>query len=262
MLYFVFTLLLSGELDIGLVNIVSLSISFLDNRKSLLKVNKMFAVTEDTILKVDDLSQLLVVYGVIAGLILVRIATFTANRFSRSELGKVPMCHWLWLGIFFFLVIQSWWGLFPWFSLPGFSINFFGYSILIITPLLVYLATVLITPHHDEEWKMQHEDYFHSKLTPLYLLCISALLLESAVAAYVYQEPGIRVTITDAAFSQTNLVRYGCAVILGIFVMIPKGKKFHEYLPCVLLAALILFVLLFQNISLVKIEPPCLDNIR
>jgi len=123
-----------------------------------------------------------VIYALSIALLLAGI-----SRIAQSDLGqKMYLPHAGWVTILFLSTLLTWWSLWEFRSIEW---TFAAYVLLILQPVVIYLACSLIAPNSLATSAMSLEDHFSRIRRPLMITYIVNLTIASSDGALLLDEP-------------------------------------------------------------------------
>lgn len=174
-----------------------------------------------------------VIISVVIGLGLSHLLSGIAELFKTRRRVKFYWVHLVWVGLIFVGHIFLWW------SMWGLRLvrnwNFFSFLLLLLAPVLLYVAAAFLTPKVESDVPIDLRKYFYENHSPFFIVTAAFTALMSAQNWLLAgRMPPARVTIVFAVWF----------VLLCVSAVV-KNARYHATIAIMIAALFLLFIIQF-----------------
>ena len=178
-------------------------------------------------------TSITVLIGLVLGLALARVIAFGARLYrSNEQATRVYWLHLVWVGALFLLIVENWWVICEKWDFNKVN-SYWGLSLLLLSPMLLYFLSVLICPNKEDGGGVRLKD-LHERTGILFYASLGILFL-------VYIPEAVFMHKDVQAFSHPmNWMRLGIASIFFLSALfVNKRPALDPFLPPIMILLLV-----------------------
>jgi len=141
----------------------------------------------ETYVSLSRYDFLVVFIGILVGLSVAKLVSFLGQLASGEKPNKLSATHWTYLALLFLMQVHYWWAL--WFAKAIGEANLLVFFQLLAPPLLMYLATAILSPEGMVAEAKPLQQYFEQRAKAFYTVLIALFVISTEQGIFIWHQP-------------------------------------------------------------------------